>query len=77
VLIELAVLFVCIYSGFGIGKPSSDSQTEDALRQMRKPYLWLWYGIALSGVLMAFSIADFTMITIAIGLLIGFLASRR
>lgn len=77
ILIELAVLAVCIYSGYGFGRPSTNAGTEEILRKMRRTYIWLWFALALSGILIALSIADYTMIFIAVGLLIGFLAGRK
>ena len=77
IVIELAVMAVCIYSGYGVGRPSNNTGTEEMLRRHRKPYLWLWFALAVSGIIIAFNIADFTMIVIAVGLLIGFAIGRR
>ena len=77
ITIELAVLLVCIYSGYGVGKPAKNTGTEEMLRQHRKPYIWLWFAMVVSGIFIAVNIADFTMIVIAVGLFLGFTAGRK
>jgi hypothetical protein len=74
--IELAVLAVCIYCGYGFGKPATDPAHEKLLRGKRRIYLWLWGALVFSGILIAFSVADYTMLFIGAGFAIGFAARR-